>query len=114
MIRQNPFNLPPNPDVCDVAEVPSQKELTFFNGRSHDMHRISPSLLGEGTLWLSATPARPGSAFPLLFEPRILRWARFAFVDEPARTFLVVPVHLAADASGYDWRRVHDGRVGAP
>jgi nitroimidazol reductase NimA-like FMN-containing flavoprotein (pyridoxamine 5'-phosphate oxidase superfamily) len=26
----------------------------------------------------------------------------------------VVPVHLAAEPSGYDWRRVHDGRVGAP
>jgi nitroimidazol reductase NimA-like FMN-containing flavoprotein (pyridoxamine 5'-phosphate oxidase superfamily) len=26
----------------------------------------------------------------------------------------VVPVHLAAGASDYDWRRVHDGRVGPP
>jgi hypothetical protein len=26
----------------------------------------------------------------------------------------VVPVHLAAEASGYDWKRVHDGRLGAP
>ena len=26
----------------------------------------------------------------------------------------VVPVHLAAGPSAYDWRRVHDGRVGAP
>ena len=26
----------------------------------------------------------------------------------------VVPVHLAAEDSGYDWRRVHDGRVGPP
>ena len=26
----------------------------------------------------------------------------------------VVPVHLAAEPSEYDWRRVHDGRVGAP
>jgi uncharacterized protein len=26
----------------------------------------------------------------------------------------VVPVHLAAEPSDYDWRRVHDGRVGAP
>jgi uncharacterized protein len=26
----------------------------------------------------------------------------------------VVPVHLAAEPSGYDWRRVRDGRVGAP
>jgi nitroimidazol reductase NimA-like FMN-containing flavoprotein (pyridoxamine 5'-phosphate oxidase superfamily) len=26
----------------------------------------------------------------------------------------VVPVHLAAEPSAYDWRRVHDGRVGAP
>ena len=26
----------------------------------------------------------------------------------------VVPVHLAAAPSEYDWRRVHDGRVGAP
>ncbi len=51
-------------------------------------------LLAEGTLWLSNTPTRPGTAFSLLFEPRILRWARFAFVDEPAHTFLVVPVHF--------------------
>jgi nitroimidazol reductase NimA-like FMN-containing flavoprotein (pyridoxamine 5'-phosphate oxidase superfamily) len=26
----------------------------------------------------------------------------------------VVPVHLAAERSDYDWRRVQDGRVGAP
>jgi uncharacterized protein len=26
----------------------------------------------------------------------------------------VVPVHLAAEPSEYDWRRVHDGRVGPP
>ena len=26
----------------------------------------------------------------------------------------VVPVHLTAEPSEYDWRRVHDGRVGAP
>jgi hypothetical protein len=26
----------------------------------------------------------------------------------------VVPVHLAAADSGYDWRRVRDGRVGPP
>ena len=26
----------------------------------------------------------------------------------------VVPVHLAAEPSDYDWRRVHDGRLGAP
>jgi hypothetical protein len=26
----------------------------------------------------------------------------------------VVPIHLAAEASEYDWRRVHDGRVGRP
>jgi nitroimidazol reductase NimA-like FMN-containing flavoprotein (pyridoxamine 5'-phosphate oxidase superfamily) len=26
----------------------------------------------------------------------------------------VVPVHLAAEPSEYEWRRVHDGRVGAP
>ena len=26
----------------------------------------------------------------------------------------VVPVHLAAEPSEYDWQRVHDGRVGAP
>ncbi len=26
----------------------------------------------------------------------------------------VVPVYLAAGPSAYDWRRVHDGRVGAP
>jgi uncharacterized protein len=26
----------------------------------------------------------------------------------------VVPVHLAAEASEYEWRRVEDGRVGAP
>jgi nitroimidazol reductase NimA-like FMN-containing flavoprotein (pyridoxamine 5'-phosphate oxidase superfamily) len=26
----------------------------------------------------------------------------------------VVPVHLAAEPSEYDWKRVHDGRLGAP
>ena len=26
----------------------------------------------------------------------------------------VVPVHLVAEPSEYDWRRVHDGRLGAP
>jgi uncharacterized protein len=26
----------------------------------------------------------------------------------------VVPVHLAAEPAAYDWRRVHDGRVGPP
>ena len=26
----------------------------------------------------------------------------------------LVPVHLAAEPSEYEWRRVHDGRVGAP
>ena len=26
----------------------------------------------------------------------------------------VVPVHLAAEPSEYDWKRVHDGRVGPP
>jgi endonuclease/exonuclease/phosphatase family metal-dependent hydrolase len=54
--------------------------------------RVRP--LADGTLWLSNTPTRPGSAFPLLLEPRVLRWARFAFLDDPAHTFLVVPVHM--------------------
>jgi hypothetical protein len=26
----------------------------------------------------------------------------------------VVPVHLAAEPSDYDWKRVRNGRVGAP
>jgi hypothetical protein len=26
----------------------------------------------------------------------------------------VVPIHLAAEPSEYNWRRVRDGRVGAP
>ncbi len=39
--------------------------------------------------------------------------------DEPEDVDLpvwagVVPVHLAAEPSGYDWRRVRDGRVGPP
>jgi endonuclease/exonuclease/phosphatase family metal-dependent hydrolase len=56
--------------------------------------RVRP--LGEGTVWISDTPDRPGSTFPLLFEPRILRWARFAFVGEgpEERTFLLIAVHF--------------------
>jgi len=50
--------------------------------------------LADGTQWISATPDQPGSAFPLLFEPRLVRWARFAMVDDPAATFLVVAVHF--------------------
>jgi nitroimidazol reductase NimA-like FMN-containing flavoprotein (pyridoxamine 5'-phosphate oxidase superfamily) len=39
--------------------------------------------------------------------------------DEPEDVDLpvwsgVVPVHLAAETSGYEWRRVRDGRVGPP
>jgi nitroimidazol reductase NimA-like FMN-containing flavoprotein (pyridoxamine 5'-phosphate oxidase superfamily) len=39
--------------------------------------------------------------------------------DEPEDLHLpvwagVVPVHLAAEPSGYDWKRVRDGRLGAP
>jgi hypothetical protein len=39
--------------------------------------------------------------------------------DEPEDEHLpvwagVVPVHLAAEPSDYDWKRVHGGRVGAP
>jgi hypothetical protein len=39
--------------------------------------------------------------------------------DEPEDEHLpvwagVVPVHLAAGPSAYDWKRVHDGRVGGP
>ena len=39
--------------------------------------------------------------------------------DEPEDVDLpvwagVVPVHLAADPSGYDWQRVRDGRLGPP
>jgi hypothetical protein len=39
--------------------------------------------------------------------------------DEPEDVDLpvwagIVPVHLAAEPSGYDWRRVRDGRLGPP
>jgi endonuclease/exonuclease/phosphatase family metal-dependent hydrolase len=53
--------------------------------------RVRP--LGDGTVWFSRTPAKPGSMFPLLFEPRIAHWALF----EPAQAgppFLVVNAHL--------------------
>ena len=34
-------------------------------------------LLADGTVWLSNVPTRPGSNFPLQFEPRAAHWARF-------------------------------------
>ena len=51
--------------------------------------RLQP--LADGCVWISDTPLLPGTAFPLLIEPRVAHWARFAFAG---REILVVNVHL--------------------
>jgi endonuclease/exonuclease/phosphatase family metal-dependent hydrolase len=53
--------------------------------------RVRP--LTDGCVWLSHRPLRPGTAFPLLIEPRVLHWARFALRDGGPE-FLIVNVHL--------------------
>ena len=53
--------------------------------------RVRP--LDDLTHWISETPDVPGSAFPLLFEPRLIRSARFELIDGGA-TVLVVAVHF--------------------
>lgn len=53
--------------------------------------RVRP--VAEGTVWLSNTPLRRGSAFLLLFEPRVLHWARFASESDGAE-ILVVNAHF--------------------
>ena len=59
--------------------------------------------------WILALPIEEASAKVRIGGP----------VDEPEDEHLpvwagVVPVHLAAEVGEYDWRRVCDGRVGAP
>jgi endonuclease/exonuclease/phosphatase family metal-dependent hydrolase len=49
--------------------------------------------LEDGTLWLSNTPHRPQSMFPLLFEPRAVHWARFETI-EGGVPLLVINAHL--------------------
>ncbi len=53
--------------------------------------RVRP--LDDLSHWISETPDVPGSAFPLLFEPRLIRSARFELLDGGA-TILVVAVHF--------------------
>ena len=40
MIRQNPLDRPPDSHVRDMAEVPRQKKVAFFDGRSRYMHSV--------------------------------------------------------------------------
>ena len=59
--------------------------------------------------WILAVPIEEASAKVRSGPPE----------DDPEDEHLpvwagVVPVHLAAEPSDYDWRRVHDGRLGAP
>jgi uncharacterized protein len=59
--------------------------------------------------WILALPIEEASAKVRVGPPE----------DDPEDEHLpvwagVVPVHLAAEPSAYDWRRVHDGRLGAP
>jgi endonuclease/exonuclease/phosphatase family metal-dependent hydrolase len=49
--------------------------------------------LEDGTLWLSNTPHRPQSMFPLLFEPRAVHWARFETI-EGGVPLLMINAHL--------------------
>ena len=58
---------------------------------SYRFARVTP--LAEGTVWLSNTPMKPGTLFPLLFEPRALHWARFRAHEDGAE-FLFVNAHL--------------------
>jgi len=50
-------------------------------------------LCSEGTLWMSNSPTRRGSMFPVQFEPRGAHWARFQPLDGGAE-FLFVNAHL--------------------
>jgi len=50
-------------------------------------------LCSEGMLWLSNSPTRPGSMFPIQFEPRGIHWARFQPLDGGPE-FLFVNAHL--------------------
>jgi hypothetical protein len=47
MICRSLLYFAPNLNVCDVAKVPSQKKVTFFNGRCRNMHSIWASLRGD-------------------------------------------------------------------
>ena len=49
--------------------------------------------LADGCAWISHTPLRPGTAFPLLIEPRMIHWARFALIPD-GQEILVVNAHL--------------------
>ncbi|MEP7027679.1 MAG: endonuclease/exonuclease/phosphatase family protein [Candidatus Eisenbacteria bacterium] len=53
--------------------------------------RVRPT--AEGSAWLSNTPLRPGSLFPLQFEPRVVHWARFTKLADDSE-FLVVNAHF--------------------
>ena len=50
-------------------------------------------LCSEGTVWMSNSPARRGSMFPIQFEPRGAHWARFEPL-EGGPEFLFVNAHL--------------------
>jgi hypothetical protein len=47
MICQNPLYFAANLNVRDVAKVPSQKKVTFFNSRCRTVHCIWASLRGD-------------------------------------------------------------------
>jgi endonuclease/exonuclease/phosphatase family metal-dependent hydrolase len=53
--------------------------------------RLQPT--GEGTVWISNTPDKPGTMMPMLFEPRVVHWARFQPLDGGPE-FLFVNAHL--------------------
>ena len=76
-------------------------------GRWEEARQPTPQELKA--TWILALPIEEASAKVRSGPPE----------DEPEDLQLpvwagVVPVHLAAEPSGYDWKRVHEGRLGAP
>jgi len=113
------FGLPPSPDWLWLAHlalfaigVLAPLLLMFiirYRGPYRPPGSLNPILyrpgrlrpLADGCVWLSPTPHRAGTAFPLLIEPRVVHWARFALASDE-REILVVNTHLGHAPWHYD------------
>jgi len=95
--------------VADDGKAEALRALTeqLAPGRWEEARQ--PTAKELKATWILALPIEEASAKVRSGPPE----------DDPEDEHLpvwagVVPVHLTAEPSDYDWRRVHDGRLGAP
>lgn len=86
--------------VCAILLPLGLAALDWFRGPLSKIGEYAPILyrpdrlkwLEGGTVWLSRTPDRPGSAFPLMPSPRTMHWARFERLADSSQV-VVANIH---------------------